>query len=316
MNTPLSSVLRNRLYARARIRHLQVLQQVAELGSVRKAAQYMNLTQPTVTHLLKDLESLLEAPLFNRHAKGMQATPLALELLPLVRRMLRAIDAAAEQTASLITRSSGVVRLAASGGAIASVLSKALPEFAQIHPSILVQVQEGDPQQINSLIGEGDVDLVFFQTPDVVPKGWIYRELVSDRFAIIAGPKHPLGKRKSISIEMLSNETWLALPPDSRAIVLFESLFSDRESFPKIRQVSGRVPALMWAMLSQERLVTLVPLSVAQQHIDAGLLIELPFNQQLPFKSQGLLMLESGHGEACNILANFLQNYCLDNQLT
>jgi Bacterial regulatory helix-turn-helix protein, lysR family len=60
MSSPLSSVLRNRLYARARIRHLQVLLQIAELGSVRKAAQLMNLTQPTVTHLLGDLEKLLD----------------------------------------------------------------------------------------------------------------------------------------------------------------------------------------------------------------------------------------------------------------
>lgn len=65
-------------------------------------------------------------------------------------------------------------------------------------------------------------------------------------------------------------------------------------------------------LLNQESLVTLVPISVAQQHIDAGLLTELPFDQYLPFKAQGLLMLEAGNGEACNILANFLEKFCID----
>ena len=44
-----ATVLRNRLLSRARLRHLQVLVYVAELGSVRKAAEAIGLTQPAAT---------------------------------------------------------------------------------------------------------------------------------------------------------------------------------------------------------------------------------------------------------------------------
>jgi DNA-binding transcriptional LysR family regulator len=50
-----ATVLRNRLLTRARLRHWQVLVRVAELGSVRRAAEAVGMTQPAVTHVLADL---------------------------------------------------------------------------------------------------------------------------------------------------------------------------------------------------------------------------------------------------------------------
>ena len=87
-----SSVVLNRLLAKVRVRHLQALARLAELGNVNRAAQAMGMTQPAVTLLLADLERLMEAPLFVRHARGVTPTPLARELLPLVRQMLGRLE--------------------------------------------------------------------------------------------------------------------------------------------------------------------------------------------------------------------------------
>lgn len=309
MSEQLSGVIRNRLYARARFRHLQAAMQVVELGSVRKAAEAMNLAQPTLSHVLADFEALIEAPLFTRHGRGLRPTPLLEELLPLIRRILEAVDAAAEQAATLITRASSVVRLAASGGGVASLLAKALPAFARSHPDILVQVQEGDPIRLNSLIAKGDVDLVFYQSPDVVPEGWRFTPMLEDRFAIIAGPGHPLHRMKRVSIDRLARETWLALPTDTQANDEFEALFRGREGLPPMRLISGRVPALLWATLASERLLALVPVSVAQQHLEAGLLVEIPFERPLPFKPQGLLQPLEPKGRAVQRLSAFLADH-------
>lgn len=60
-----ATVLTNRLMARARFRHLQALVRLCELGSLQRTAAAMGITQPAVTHLLADLESLLEISLFS-----------------------------------------------------------------------------------------------------------------------------------------------------------------------------------------------------------------------------------------------------------
>ncbi len=304
-----TGLIRQRLSARARIRHFDALLKVAELGSVKRAAEALNLSQPAVTHLLADLEALIGMPLFHRHARGMRPTALAGTWLPLVRRMLGTVDAAAEQAAALMARARGVVRLAASGGAFASCLVKALPAFGRDHPDVLVQVQEADPQQINRLVAGDEVDMVFCQAPDVVQDGWQFRPMLQDRFAVIAGPQHPLAKRRRVTLAQLAGETWLALPPDSNAALAFEALFEPMDRLPALRLISGRVPALLWSMLANDRLVTIVPLSVARQYLDAGLLVELRLGQALPFKPQGLLLPLEGRGLAAEQLVEFLQRH-------
>ena len=87
MTVTSASVLLNRLQARARLRHLQVLVRVAELRNLRRSAEALGLSQPAVTQLLADLERLVELPLFERHARGVRHTPAGAQLVPLARRM-------------------------------------------------------------------------------------------------------------------------------------------------------------------------------------------------------------------------------------
>ena len=79
----LASTLINRLLARGKFRHIQVLLRLAELGSVRRTAEAIGVTQSSVTQTLAYLEDLLETPLFHRHAKGVRPTDACRDLLPL-----------------------------------------------------------------------------------------------------------------------------------------------------------------------------------------------------------------------------------------
>ena len=62
--------LLNRLLARGKFRHVQVLLMIAELGSVQRTADRIGMTQSSVTKTLASLESLLDTQLFLRHARG------------------------------------------------------------------------------------------------------------------------------------------------------------------------------------------------------------------------------------------------------
>ena len=79
---PRSSVILNRLLTRFRIRHIQVLVTLAEMGNVRRTAVAIGMTQPAVTLLLAEMERLIETPLFLRHSRGVTPTAMALDLLP------------------------------------------------------------------------------------------------------------------------------------------------------------------------------------------------------------------------------------------
>ena len=97
-HTPSASVLLNRLQAKARFRHLQVLVRLGELNSIRRTADALGLSQPAVTQCLADLERLVEIRLFDRHARGLRVTRAGRDVLPLARRMLDALADAQRDT--------------------------------------------------------------------------------------------------------------------------------------------------------------------------------------------------------------------------
>lgn len=306
-----ASVLRNRLIARARIRHLQVLVRIAELGSVRHAAEAIGLTQPAVTHVLSDLEALLECELFLRHARGMRPTPIGAALLAPARRILATIEESAEQVVGMTGRASGTVRVASISAGISGILVQALPLFSRRHADILVQVQEADPIRLAALVERRDVDLTLCRAPEVTPQGWRFTPLIEDRFAVVAGPGHPLLKRRKVGKEDLCKAKWLLAPVPTAARQAFDRLFAGEANVPSTSSIVTNVPALFWSMLTRERLLCVLPASFVRQLADVGQVFELALAHPLPFDPIGMLLPTTDRGNAVQRLADFLEAFAL-----
>ncbi|MEK8033195.1 LysR family transcriptional regulator [Ideonella sp. DXS29W] len=275
------------------MRHWLGFARVAELGSVRKAADAIGIAQPALTGLLADLESLIGAPLFERHARGMRLTALGRELLPTARRVLGAIDDAAQQAASLQANAQHVMRVGAIAGAVGGLLAPVLPALARKHPELLVQLIEAEPAQLDQLVARQEIDVALCRTPAQIPQGWNFVPLLPDRFIIVAGRGHALAKRRRLEIEDLRAQVWLAMPGGSPASARLDSLFADGEP-PPMCQVSSRIPTILWAMLRAQPLLALVPASVVRPLIMAGELVQLRFEHNLDMDPIGALCR---HGE-------------------
>ncbi len=286
-----ADTLSRRLLARGRLRHWEGFARVAELGSVRKAAEAIGMAQPALTGLLSDLESLLGAPLFERHARGMRLTPMGRELLPAAHRLLAAIDDAAEQMVALLDRTQRVVRVGAIGGAVAGLLAPALPALAAAHPELLVQLIEADTFQLEAIVARGEVDVALCRAPATAPQGWCFEPLLQDRFAVVAGSGHELSRQRKLTLAQLRRHTWLAMPVGSAARAMFDALFADPQ--PPLCQVSSRIPTVLWSMLRAQPLLALIPASVVRPLVQAGELVELPLQRPMAMAPIGALIREA-----------------------
>jgi DNA-binding transcriptional LysR family regulator len=65
-----------RLSARLKMRHLVLLLQIQQHGSLTRVAEHMASSQPAVTNALAELESMFGMPLFERSSRGMLPTAL------------------------------------------------------------------------------------------------------------------------------------------------------------------------------------------------------------------------------------------------
>ena len=307
---PSAPVLLNRLLARARFRHLQALVKLAELGSVRRAAQAIGLTQPAVTQLLADLEQLLGVPLFHRHARGVLPTAVCRDLLPLARQSLGGLGAAAEVVVQRAASGRGLVRIWASIAAIHGLLVRALPAFNRQHPGIQLQLRECDVDEQFMGIGRGEVELALCRSAPVVPEGWQFQPLMEDVFIVACAPGHRLARRRKLPWRALVDETWLMSPVDSAARRELDTLFAPLGVAPRVSPLITRVSTMTLAMLQQQpELLTLVPASVFRPFEDTGQLVRLRLADALPFAPLGMVLPVRDVPPATQALAQFLAGY-------
>ncbi|KAG0927503.1 hypothetical protein G6F31_018027 [Rhizopus arrhizus] len=79
-----------KLPSRLKMRHLMLLLQIEQHGSLTRVAEHMATSQPAVTNALAELESMFDVPLFDRSVRGM--TPTALGAVVLTRARGRVHD--------------------------------------------------------------------------------------------------------------------------------------------------------------------------------------------------------------------------------
>ncbi len=309
MSTPPSATtLSNRLLARARLRHLHVFVKVADLQMVKRAADAVGITQPSATQALADLEALLECPLFLRHAHGMALTAAGELLLPLARRMLGLVEDTATRAAGIAQGAVSVVRVAAISAAIGGQLGDALPAFARLHPQVLVELVEADAKRQAELMAQRDIDCAICRCPPVLPAGWAFTPLWPDRFGIVARATHPLAGRRRVSMDDLLAHTWLVPPSSIAARPAFDRFFGEHSAAVRHYSVISASPMMLWTLLTQEPLLTLVPESVVQRFLQTGQLTRIAWSAPMPFDPIGVLVPETGRGPALNGLLEFLQS--------
>jgi DNA-binding transcriptional LysR family regulator len=268
--------LHNRLLGKARFRHMAVLVKLVELGSMSRTAASLRMTQPAVSQLLAEVEALLEAPLFLRHAKGVEPTALALDLLPMARRIALALEESVDAIASRLQHDGGLVRVAATPAGIGGILHRALPAFAAARPEVRVLASEVLSQTALEIITTGDCDVLCMREPLVHPEGWTFEPCVEDALVVVCGATHPLARQAEISLADLRDAAWMLNRVGSMTHLHFEAAVEQWGGMiRKPCQVITQVPSLTFSVLAEGKHLAIVPRQALRQWLEAGLLVEL-----------------------------------------
>ncbi len=305
MQTP--SALLNRLLARGKFRHIQVLLYLAELGSVQRTAQAIGMTQSSVTQTLAYPESLLDIRLFDRHARGVRPTAACADLLPVARQLLLGLADGAAALAARQNQGEGYVRLIASASAVHGLLLDALPPFSERHPNIQVRLDEAEGEDQLLAIARGEVDLAICREPAVVPEGWMFEPLRGDRFVVVCRPGHPLARARAPSVKALSSHRWLLLPASLSARRRFDELAERFPAMPATYPIVTRSAPMLWQLLQQQDLLALLPLNLVRPLIDVGRLVHLRGGDAHPLAPIGALRPVGGLGAAAARLYDALR---------
>ncbi len=300
-----ASTLLNRFTIKAKFRHMQVLVKLAELGSMRRVAQAVNMTQPAVSQLVAEMERLLETELFFRHARGVEPTETARDLLPVARRILEALQDGSEAVANRLLEQGGIVRISASPAALGGLIHGTLHAFAEAHPDIQVHISGADGNEALGGIIEASADIIFTREPPVIPKGWVFERCLDDRLIVACGNRHHLANRtKLVSRRELGQCRWLLNRVGSVARNRFEESF-EAGGWPQSSrcQIIAHIPALTKEMLSTGNYLAILPRSVALPWLGSGDIKELKTEMDAPLAPLGFLWRGERAGSATGVFA-------------
>lgn len=306
---PLSiSALHNRLLAKARFRHMAVLVKLVELGSMSRAAAALRMTQPAISQLLGELEALVDARLFLRHARGVEPTALALDLMPIARRIAGSMEESAYAIASRIQHDGGLVRVGATATGIGGILHRLLPAFAAARPEIRLQVTEvlaPDPLEV---IIRGECDVLCLREPAVLPEGWSFEACAEDALVVVCGASHPLATRRGITLDELADASWVLNRVGSLTHEHFEAMMAKAGGMRRPPcQVITQVPSVTSSILAEGRHLAVVPRQALQPWLEAGILVELDTAVTHPVRPTGFLWQPLRASAAVTAFANHLK---------
>jgi DNA-binding transcriptional LysR family regulator len=212
------------------IRQLQVFVCAARHLSFARAAEELHLTQPAISMQVKELESAVGLPLFDRGGRRIALTTPGEYFLVHARRMLAALKDAADAMARMKGVESGRLTI----GIVSTAkyfVPRLLAEFRREHPAVELRLEVGNRQALVGQLQNNEVDLAIMGTP---PRELETRAepFAANPLVIVASPQHRLAPLSQVPPGLLSDEVFLVREPGSGTRASMEIFLKERHIHP------------------------------------------------------------------------------------
>lgn len=137
---------------------------VARLGGFRAAAQHLNLSQPTVSLRVKELERTLGGDLFDRSLYRPVPTTLGNAIYADVERMLAHAEQVQRHSKEGL-RGRSLLRIGAADSFAAAILPDLLAQLARRHAELQVDVTVDFSTRLEQLLLDRSIDIAFLSQP-------------------------------------------------------------------------------------------------------------------------------------------------------
>lgn len=172
---------------------LEAVRSVARLGSFRAAAAQLNLSQPTISMRVRELERHLGTPLFDRSGYRARLTEVGRDLIDYAERILGLAEEM-EQRAGRPAQIAGPIRLGTADSFALTCLGPLLKQLEQEFPALRVDLTIDFSANLNQRLQRGELDVAFLTGPVEGPSLHI-EALVRLPLAWVASPRLALPAR-------------------------------------------------------------------------------------------------------------------------
>ena len=188
--------------------------EVARQRSFSRAAETLSLTQSAVSQQIAALEQQLGVSLMQRSRGGVRLTPAGERLLEHAVALADRVELAGVQLAELAAEEQRKLRIGAFPSALATLVPAAVARLASRMPQLDVRLREGRLAELPEGVRSGELHAaVCFQDASARRRehpGTRRHDLFDEPMVLALPPRHRLARRKSLSLDELGGEPWIA----------------------------------------------------------------------------------------------------------
>jgi len=289
LNTRISN--QSTLISRLRFRHLALLVALDDLRNLHQAALAVNITQPSASKMLADIEEAFGFQLFERHARGMEPSALGAEALAYARQSLADLGRFAEGLEVKRRGGHGQLLVGAIMGAAPDILARAVADLKVERPLLNVRILGETSDQVLDLLHRREIELAVGRfTNPLQHNEFDFSALANEAMLLVVRAGHPLTVQASVDLGQITVWPWVIQPITSPARLLLEEEFQRAQLSSPTNIVECASIFATLQLLQNSEAIAMLPESVVRDYLKASVLATLPIEIGKALTGFGLLV--------------------------
>jgi LysR family hydrogen peroxide-inducible transcriptional activator len=229
---------------------------IADTGNFTRASERCNVSQPSLSQQIINLESEVGHKLFHRLGRRAVLTEAGKVFIERARKILHEVENAAKELSDHPSLDRRITV-----GAIQTVapylLLPLIAKCRRKHPNLQIDLREDFRSDLVRGVVDGDLDLAIVTLP-VTDLRVSIEPLMIEPLLLVVGKKHPFASRKEININDLAGETFATMGESSTLSAQIRTFFGDNNFEPKVGYRCAQVSTLK-TLVAMELCITMLP---------------------------------------------------------
>jgi DNA-binding transcriptional LysR family regulator len=251
---------------------IEAFVQVSAHNSFSRAAEVLQLTQPSITARIQSLERELGEELFERGGRGVRLTDCGLAFLPYAERILHTVAEGRDIIDEVRNVQLGSIHLGSAFTISTYVLPHILHTFRDRYSGVDVSIRTGRSEQVLAMIQADEVQVGLVRSLSHQDIETVH--LYDDEIVLIVNPDHPFAVRGNATVEEVASEPIVLFDRGSSYFGLTHGFFRQAGVVPNIAMELDSLEATK-RMVEEGLGIALVPLMTIERELQVGRLARI-----------------------------------------
>jgi len=266
-------------------RQIEAFRAVVLTGSVGAAASLINVTQPAVSRMIRDLQQHLGLMLFERRGTGLVPTSEALSLYAEVERAFVGLERISQMATELRTRRAGFLRIAALPALANGFLPRFVGRFLADRPKLDIVLSGLVSHAVLAAVAQGQCDLGFAEA-SIAHAAVQLEPMPAAPFVAVLPQEHRLARKKRLRPKDFEGENFISLRPSTLSRFKIDRVFAEH-GVTRIMRIETPLSEIACALAGSGAGVALCEPFTATEYATRGI-VARPFEPRIDFEFAAL----------------------------